>query len=125
MGQSMASGTGLYDRAAAAWDARLLAALGLEPAQLPPLVDDLTVLGPLAGAARTRWPALAHLDWYPAWGDGACGNVGLACVGRRRAALMVGTSSAMRLLLPTRRQRCGRGSSRFASGTVTPCWAGS
>ncbi len=99
MGQSMASGTGLYDRAAGAWDARLLAALGLEPAQLPPLVDDLTVLGPLAGAARTRWPALAHLDWYPAWGDGACGNVGLACVGRRRAALMVGTSSAMRLLL--------------------------
>lgn len=115
MGRSMASGTGLLDRTTGAWDPTLLAALSLDRARLPKVSDDLRPVGRLTGAARRRWPRLAHLRWFPAWGDGACGNVGLGSVGPGRAALMVGTSGAMRLLLddPARRVSPGLFAYRF------------
>jgi len=96
---SMASGTGLFDQWARRWDPGILDALGLEPAHLGPIVDlDRPFQGlrpPFAG----RWPALAHVPWLPALGDGACSNVGAGCTTPDRAALMVGTSGAMRVCL--------------------------
>jgi gluconokinase len=77
---STASGTGLFDPNALAWDEETLAALGVEPSQLAPLSDE-----PVAGV----WPAL---------GDGACSNVGAGCMTRGRAAVMVGTSAATRVV---------------------------
>jgi gluconokinase len=77
---STASGTGLFDPNALAWDGETLAALGLETSHLAPLSDE-----PVAGV----WPAL---------GDGACSNVGVGCVTRGRAAVMVGTSAAARVV---------------------------
>ena len=81
---SIASGTGLFDLATGAWDAELLAVLGVAEARLPPLSE--TPVG----------------TWYPAVIDGACSNLGTGCTGRR-AALMVGTSTAYRLLYETER----------------------
>jgi gluconokinase len=78
---SMASGTGLLDLAGSCWDAELLDVLGVEPERLPRLSDE-----PQQGR------------WYPALLDGACSNLGAGCTGKRRAALMVGTSGALRLL---------------------------
>ena len=80
MSVSAASGTGLLDPNRLTWDEETLAAVGVEPAQLPPLGDD-----PVAGV----WPPL---------GDGACSNVGAGCVTRGRAAVMVGTSAAARVV---------------------------
>ena len=40
-----ASTTGLLDVRTGDWDAELLALVGLDPAQLPPLVDPGTVVG--------------------------------------------------------------------------------
>ena len=77
---SMASGTGIYDPNGLGWDEETLAALGLDPARLPPVSDE-----PVAGV----WPAL---------GDGACSNVGAGCTRRGRAAVMVGTSAAARVV---------------------------
>jgi gluconokinase len=77
---STASGTGLFDPNALAWDEATLATLGVSATQLAPLSDD-----PIAGV----WPAL---------GDGACSNVGSGCVTRERAAVMVGTSAAARVV---------------------------
>jgi gluconokinase len=77
---SMASGTGLYDPNQLEWDGETVAALGLEPSQLPPVSDE-----PVAGV-------------YPALGDGACSNVGVGCVDRDRVALTVGTSGAARVV---------------------------
>jgi gluconokinase len=82
---SVASGTGLLDLATADWDEELLATLGLEPERLPPLGDE-----PAAG-------------WFPALLDGMCSNLGTGCVTRERAALMVGTSGAYRVLYETER----------------------
>ena len=41
--------------------------------------------------------------WYPALLDGACSNLGAGCVTRERAALMVGTSGAIRAVYETER----------------------
>jgi gluconokinase len=77
---SMASGTGLFDPNRLTWDEETLAACGVEPDQLAPLSDE---------AIHGVWPAL---------GDGACSNVGAGCVTRERAAVMVGTSAATRVV---------------------------
>ena len=82
---SLASGTGLLDLATGAWDEELLSVLGIGPERLPQISDE-----PVG-------------EWYPALIDGACSNVGAGCVGRTRAALMVGTSAALRTVYETAR----------------------
>jgi gluconokinase len=76
---SMASGTGLLDLTTNEWDAELLDALGLDRDRLPRIGD------------------------CPVWLDGACSNLGAGCAGPTRAALMVGTSGALRVLYETER----------------------
>lgn len=99
-GVSMASGTGLLNQHTASWDAPLLAHLGLRPDQAPPLaVSDREGYHLLPDFAR-RWPALAGASWYPAYGDGACNNVGSGCVTPDRLALSIGTSGVMRIVVP-------------------------
>jgi len=76
---SIASGTGLFDFTTNGWDAELLETLGLDESRLPEIAD------------------------IPVWIDGACSNLGAGCVERSRAALMVGTSGALRILYETER----------------------
>jgi gluconokinase len=78
----------------------MLAAAGIEASQLPP-IDDAPAPG-LVAPHGARWPALAHVPWYPAHGDGACSNVGSDCRGPQRVALNIGTSAALRVILPVR-----------------------
>ncbi|HEY2935634.1 MAG TPA: FGGY family carbohydrate kinase, partial [Gaiellaceae bacterium] len=82
---SMASATGLLDLNTRAWDQELTATLGIDPERLP-AISDAAVDG-----------------WYPAALDGACSNLGVGCVTRERAALMVGTSGAFRTIYSTER----------------------
>jgi gluconokinase len=77
---SQASATGLRGRDD--WDAELLDVLGVRPEQLPEVSDE-----PIGA-------------WFPALGDGACSNVGVGCVTSERAALMIGTSGAFRVIRP-------------------------
>jgi gluconokinase len=77
---STASGTGLFDPNRLDWDEEVLEALGLTSERLPSIADE-----PVAGVV-------------PALGDGACSNVGAGCVTRERAALMIGTSGASRVV---------------------------
>jgi gluconokinase len=82
-GISIASATGLVDLSTRTWDEELLETLGLEAERLPEISD-------------------APVDsWYPALLDGACSNLGAGCVTRGRAALMVGTSGAIRVVYET------------------------
>jgi len=76
---SMASSTGLLDLATGGWDEELLGVLGVDRERLPVPADE------------------------PLWFDGACSNLGAGCIGRKRAALMVGTSGAIRILYETER----------------------
>ena len=84
-GISIASATGLVDLSTRTWDEELLETLGLDAERLPEISD-----APVDG-------------WYPALLDGACSNFGAGCVTRGRAALMVGTSGAIRVVYETDR----------------------
>jgi gluconokinase len=74
---SLASGSGLLDLTTSDWDVELLETLGLERERLPELAD------------------------VRIWIDGVCSNLGAGCVTKSRAALMVGTSGALRILYET------------------------
>jgi gluconokinase len=100
---SMASGTGMLDQRRLDWDEELLSVLPIERGQLS-FVSDLSPSRGLRDEFARRLPALAHVPWVPAVGDGACSNLGSGCLGPERAAVMVGTSGAMRVV---RRQVTG------------------
>jgi gluconokinase len=84
---STASGTGLLDLRAGSWDSALLELLHLDAGQLPPISDE---------------PGSAQEPVFPPIGDGACSNLGAGCTEPHRAALMIGTSGAYRVLRETR-----------------------
>ena len=95
---SQASATGLYRHDQNAWDADLCGILGIEPRQLAGIVDlDDQSAVPAAAIAR-RWPQLSAARWIPSAGDGALNNVGAGCTSIGQAALMIGTSGALREL---------------------------
>jgi gluconokinase len=75
----MASTSGLLDLMTQDWDEELLSTLGLDRERLPRIAD------------------------VPLWSDSACSNAGAGCVTRDRAALMVGTSGAFRVLYESER----------------------
>lgn len=117
--RSMASGTGLLDRARGSWSEMLLSHLGIDPGDLPAVVGDDEAIGRLGATASRRWPQLGHVSWFASWGDGACGNVGLAAAGHGTAALMVGTSGAMRSVIADSAPSVPVGLFAFRLGTGT------
>lgn len=98
---SMASGTGLLDQEKCSWDPALLRHLGVDESRLSPIGDMDTPLSGLIPAFALRWPDLKSVPWFPALGDGACSNIGSGCAGPGRTAVMIGTSGAMRVVLPS------------------------
>jgi gluconokinase len=95
---SMASGTGLLNQSSCEWDAELLAELKINEHQLPLIAHDKRTFNALTSEYSSRWPQLERAFWFPAIGDGAANNIGAGCISRERAALMVGTSGAMRVM---------------------------
>ena len=75
----MASTSGLLDLTTLGWDEELVAVLGVDAERLPRIAD------------------------VPLWPDAACSNAGAGCTSRDRAALMVGTSGAYRVLYASER----------------------
>jgi gluconokinase len=133
--RSMASGTGLLDRARGTWATTVLEPLRIDLEQLPAISPDNEPVGKLSSHAARRWPGLARFEWFAAWGDGACGNVGLGAMGPGTAALMVGTSGALRSIVPEPApplpaglfaQRLGEGTvigGQLSEGGGTLAWA--
>jgi gluconokinase len=95
---SMASGTGLLHQRSCSWDEELLAWLKLSPERLPAIATEKQTFAPLKDEYARRWPQLCEARWFAAVADGAANNVGAGCTTRESAALMVGTSGALRLM---------------------------
>ncbi len=94
---SMASGTGIFDARECKWDPELVAYLKLKPAMLPTIAADDQSFK-LNKEYAQRWPRLAHAKWLPTIADGVANSIGSGCIDENRAALMVGTSGAMRVV---------------------------
>jgi gluconokinase len=95
---SMASGTGLLDGRALRWDASLLRRCGVAAGHLSHLSDEAR---PVSVSAAKSLPELAGVPWYPAIGDGAASNLGSGATKPGVAAINVGTSAALRVVLAT------------------------
>jgi gluconokinase len=95
---SMASATGLFNQRTCEWDSELIEGAGLSVDQLPIIAGPGASLQQLSEKYALRWPLLDGAAWLPAVGDGAANNIGAGCVDSSRAALMIGTSGAMRVL---------------------------
>ncbi|MFZ1700463.1 MAG: gluconokinase [Pyrinomonadaceae bacterium] len=93
---SMASGTGIFDQRKCDWDSELTRYLGVKRTGLPMIAGDDATFSLVTKFAK-RWPRLKNACWFPAVADGAADNIGSGCVTKNRAALMVGTSGAMRI----------------------------
>lgn len=102
---SVASWTGLLNRHTLQWDEEWLTQLALAADTLPPLVDAAPCLQPLRAEWRERWPTLSEARWLPAIGDGAAANIGSGAVDGNHIALTVGTTGAMRVVVPTEQSR--------------------
>jgi len=102
--RSQASATGLFAHAPGTWDRELCLACGISADQLEPIVDLDDRSARTSTALARRWPQLQEARWIPAVGDGALNNVGANCTARGRAALMIGTSGALRQIVSTDRR---------------------
>jgi gluconokinase len=99
---SVASWSGLLDRARLAWDEGLLRHLDVPEEALPQLADYSDAQRGLSPDFATRWPTLRETPFFLAVGDGASANVGSGCVSAHQVALTVGTTGAMRVVIPDR-----------------------
>ncbi len=94
---SMASGTGIFDIRKCVWDAELLKFLKINESNLPEIVAEDAQTFTLNKTYAKRWTRLKNAKWFAAIGDGAANNIGAGCVEKSKAALMIGTSGAMRV----------------------------
>lgn len=94
---SQASGSGIFNVRQLIWDQELISFLEIAPEKLPRIAGDAETFV-LKGEYAERWQSLKNARWFPAIGDGAANNVGANCVFREKAALMIGTSGAMRVI---------------------------
>jgi gluconokinase len=93
---SMASGTGLLDVGSLRWDAALLRRCGVRSSKLPALSG---VSIPLSPTFAHRFPELRDAPWFPAIGDGAASNLGSGATRPGIAAINIGTSAALRVVV--------------------------
>lgn len=100
MAEAMATGTGLLSIESGSWSDMAISLAGIDATTLPPLVSRREPSPGLQSPWSTRWPELAELPWFPPVGDGACANVGSGAVSPERVALTVGTTGAVRSVVP-------------------------
>ncbi|HEY0049761.1 MAG TPA: gluconokinase, partial [Pyrinomonadaceae bacterium] len=94
---SMASGTGIFDVRKCVWDKEILSFLKIEKENLPEAAAEDSQTFRLNETYARRWGKLKNAQWFPAIGDGAANNLGAGCAKKSKAALMIGTSGAMRV----------------------------
>lgn len=96
---STASGSGLLDLGTRTWDPRTTALVGIAPDQLPPVLSTTSTL-PLAHDAARRSGLPVGTPVVLGAGDGPLGNVGTGALDPGTISLSVGTSAAVRAVVP-------------------------
>lgn len=95
---STASWSGLLNRHALDWDDNVLATLPIRREQLSRPSSE--PFQGLSGEWAERWSALRDALWLPSVGDGVASNIGAGCTTPQHVALSVGTSGALRVIVP-------------------------
>ena len=97
---SVASWSGLLDRKKLAWHKELCSYLQINENNLPNLYSyDKKCLG-LKKEYKNRWTKLRDIPFFLAVGDGLGANIGSGAIKNNRIGLTIGSTGAIRLLLP-------------------------
>ncbi len=96
MDLSMATGTGLYNLTAGAWDDALMSTLGMAASRLPTVVPTTEQLPGLSAAVAGQTGLGTGVPLIIGAGDGPLANLGTGAVSPGVAAISVGTSGALR-----------------------------
>ncbi|GAB2672120.1 gluconokinase [Thalassiella azotivora] len=96
---SSASGTGLLDLRSRTWHAAALDLAGVDAEQLPPVLPTTATLG-LDGPVAARVGLRRGTPVVLGAGDGPLGNVGTRALAPGTAGLSLGTSGAVRMVVP-------------------------
>ena len=97
---STPAGGGVLNLRERHWDAEVLDAVGVSTNRLPRIVDPTHRLPPLKKAYSKQIGLDADVPWVVGTGDGACSTIGSGCMAPNRLCLMVGTSAALRMVVP-------------------------
>ncbi|MYD92194.1 MAG: gluconokinase [Chloroflexi bacterium] len=100
LGLSLAAWSGMLNRRELDWDLATLGALNVDPSSLGAIDPVGDPLRGLVAPWRQRWPALADVPCFPALGDGLCSNLGTAPADADAIVFNIGTSAAVRALVP-------------------------
>lgn len=101
LSHSIASWTGMLNHSRLDWDHEVLEIAQVRREQLSPPEPFACPLRGLKGEFALRWSTITNVPFFPAVGDGAAANLGSGCRDETRVAITVGTSGAMRVILPT------------------------
>jgi len=101
MSYSVASWSGMLNRATLDWDDQWLDRLNLTKSMLPLLSDyDVALSG-----QKAAWIQLRGAQWFLAVGDGAAANIGTGCTDPTKLALTLGTTAALRVVTKVEQPR--------------------
>ncbi len=117
---SEAGWTGLLNRDMYSWDAELVRRIDLGRESLPSIIDYAKYTHSLADPWAKRWPELAQAPFLLAVGDGVGANLGSGCTDNRRIALTIGTTAAMRVVIPIA-ERSSQPGAQIDFGRDVPC----
>ena len=95
---SVASWSGMLNRAELTWDAEWLNILGMSAEQFSTLGDYSEPQRGLLDTYARRWPVLREVPFYLAVGDGAAANIGVGATETQQIALTIGTTAALRVV---------------------------
>lgn len=119
---SAASITGLFDPAAGSWDAAVLAAVGLRPAQCSPLRPADAVVGALGRLTARQVGLPAGLPVVVGAGDGETSSLGLGALRAGLRAVSIGTVGAVRSWSATLPDRSAAWQGLYATAAPLGGW---
>ena len=100
LGVAVAAWTGLLDRRSMRWDQTTLDALGVKAEEFGHIDTESAAVYGLAPTWAERWPFLAAAAWFPPVADGLASNVGTAATDTPAVVVNLGTSAAVRAIVP-------------------------
>lgn len=95
---SCASAMGLRNLSTGSWDETICAALGIKPYQLPEMVSTQAIF--FVQPASPLYPLIRQVPLVAGASDGALSNIGSGVTGTERVSLTIGTSAAVRVMVP-------------------------
>jgi gluconokinase len=96
---SLGSWSGMIDRTRRDWGGDIAEAIGVPRDALPAIADYREAFQGLSSPYKMRWGALADTPFLLPVGDGAAANIGVGAVDASVAALTVGTTAALRVII--------------------------